>query len=335
MKTLSIKTSTSSYCIYLEKGLLSHLSEYLDLKHQKVMLISDDGIPSSYIQMVLDQCNQAYTFIFKQGEESKSIQTYQQIMQSLIAHSFSRQDIIIALGGGVVGDLSGFIASTYLRGIAFYNIPTTLLSQVDSSIGGKTAINFEKIKNMIGSFYPPKGVFIDPNVLNTLSLRQFYSGLVEAFKMGLTCNASLCDLILNSNHLKDDIEEIIYQSLLIKKRIVEADEKENGLRKILNFGHTLGHVFEAHSQGQLLHGEAVGIGMLYFVSDDVKTNVLRFLKQANLPTHYFITKEETYYYLSHDKKSHQEKIDVIQVNQMGSANIETKSIQEIIQLIGG
>lgn len=334
MKTLMVKTSTSSYPIYIENDLLNHLNSYLDLSHKKVLIVSDDGVPFTYIQSVFYQCQEAYTFIFKQGEKQKNITTYQQIMDVLLDNHFSRFDIIIALGGGVVGDLSGFVASTYLRGISFYNIPTTLLSQVDSSIGGKTAIDYHGIKNMVGSFYPPKSVFIDPNVLKTLPTRQLHSGLVEAMKMGVTFNASLCDLILNSKNLFNDINEIIYQSLLIKKDVVEKDEKESSIRKVLNFGHTIGHVLEAYSHGALLHGEAIGIGMLYFSSKSVQEVIVKFLKKYNLPTSYLIKKNEIEYYLSHDKKSHLEFIDVIEVNQIGTYQIQRKSIDEIITLIG-
>ena len=190
-------------------------------------------------------------------------------------------DAIIALGGGVVGDLSGFIASTYMRGIKFYNIPTTILSQVDYSIGGKTAIDFDHIKNIIGTFYQPHMVLIDPNTLNTLSPRQFNAGLVEAIKMACCFSKDLFNLIKTCS-LEEHIEEIIYKSLEIKKYVVTKDVLESSLRKVLNFGHTIGHGIESYYEGKLLHGECVSLGMLYFSSDSVKEELKTIYKKLTM-----------------------------------------------------
>ena len=162
-----------------------------------------------------------------------------------------------------------------MRGICFYNIPTTLLSQVDSSIGGKTAIDKKGYKNLVGAFYPPEKVLIDPNVLFTLDNRQFYSGLVEALKMGMTSDKELYELIKNSNDIYQDIDLIIEKALHVKKEIVEKDPNEQHLRKILNFGHTIGHAIESSGKFNMLHGECVGIGMIYMVSEELKQAALQ------------------------------------------------------------
>jgi 3-dehydroquinate synthase len=251
----------------------------------------------------------------------------------MINNNFTRSDAIIALGGGVVGDLSGFISSTYMRGITFYNIPTTLLSQVDSSIGGKTAIDFNKIKNIIGTFYQPSKVLIDPNTLKTLSKRQLHSGLVEAIKMSLTNDASLFELIKNSNDIFDDINEIIYKSLLIKKDIVEKDEKESNLRRVLNFGHTIGHAFESQNFPSLLHGECVGLGMLYFCDHSVKQQLIEVLKKYNLPTNIDYIKDEIVSLIEHDKKATSNGVNIVFVKNIGEYELTKLTIKEIQDIL--
>jgi 3-dehydroquinate synthase len=178
--------------------------------------------------------------VIPQGEKNKNFETYKFLLEVLSENEFTRNDCIVAVGGGVVGDISGFTASTYMRGIDFYNIPTTLLSQVDSSIGGKTAIDFYGYKNTVGAFYQPKAVVIDPDVLKTLPKRQLNNGLCESIKMAATSDKELFNLIKNGGAY-DNIETVIEKSLKIKKAVVENDEKEVGLRRVLNFGHTVGH----------------------------------------------------------------------------------------------
>ena len=212
--------------------------------------------------------SKVFTIILDQGEKAKSLSNFQKIINFLIDHNFDRSDGIIAVGGGVVGDVSGFAASAFLRGISFIQIPTTLLAQVDSSVGGKTAINIPAGKNLVGAFYNPTGVIIDTTVLNTLSARQLNAGLAEVIKYGLIQNKYLLSLlsnnatqILDRNH--KIIEEIIFESIKTKAKIVTKDEKETGVRALLNFGHTFGHAIEASGKyKKILHGEAVAKGML-------------------------------------------------------------------------
>lgn len=239
--------------------------------HGKVMIISDDGIPRKITNQISGICKEktkVFKTILKQGEASKSIENFKKILNTLIEKKFDRSDLIIALGGGVVGDISGYVASSYLRGISFIQIPTTLLAQVDSSVGGKTAINIPAGKNLVGAFYNPKGVIIDTDTLNSLPEREFKSGLAEVLKYGLIQNKYLLSLLYENSSevlLRKEriIQEIIFESIKTKSKIVIADEKENELRAILNFGHTFGHAIEANGKyKKILHGEAVAKGML-------------------------------------------------------------------------
>ena len=220
-----------------------------------------------------------------------------------------------------------------MRGITFYNIPTTLLSQVDSSIGGKTAIDKKGYKNLVGAFYPPKKVLIDPNVLVTLDKRQFMAGLVEALKMGLTSDASLYELIKNSNDIYKDIDVVIEKALLVKKDVVEKDPHEKHLRKILNFGHTIGHAIESCGKFNMLHGECVGIGLLYMASSNLEYEIRNILVKYDLPTKDdisdSITKEDLYKYISLDKKRSNKDITIIEVKEPGTFEINKINLEEI------
>ncbi|MGM9858307.1 MAG: 3-dehydroquinate synthase [Bacilli bacterium] len=325
---LSINCKTHSYDVIIQRDLLVNASQYLSLQ-RKVLILTDDGVPNEYISKVSTQCLMPTIVVINQGEQSKNLDNYQLIMRTLINEGFTRSDCLISIGGGVVGDLGGFVSATYMRGIDFYNIPTTLLSQVDSSIGGKTAIDFDGIKNIIGSFYTPKCVLIDPNTLKTLDKRQLHSGLVEAIKMGCTCSSTLFEVIAKSKNLENDIDEVIFQSLQIKQKIVEEDLDEKGLRRVLNFGHTLGHVIESASNYKLLHGECVGIGMLYFSSKEVRTKIIKVLKKYNLPIKYDLTLTDIDNYLNHDKKKTGDFIWIVSVEQLGTYELKKIKIEDL------
>ena len=325
---LTINCKTYSYDVIIQRNILKNVSEYLSLQ-RKVLILTDDGVPSEYVLKVSSQCLNPIIVTVKQGEQSKNIDNYQLVMKTLIEHGFTRTDCLVSIGGGVVGDLGGFISSTYMRGIDFYNIPTTLLSQVDSSIGGKTAIDYNGIKNIIGSFYTPKCVLIDPNTLKTLDKRQLHAGLVEAIKMACTCSSSLFEIISKSKNLENDIDEIIFQSLQIKQKIVEEDLEEKGLRRVLNFGHTLGHIIESASNYNLLHGECVGIGMLSFSSDKARKQIKKLLKKYNLPTSYDLSLKDIEDYLIHDKKKTGDYIWIVSVENIGSYELKKIKIDEL------
>ena len=325
---LTINCKTYSYDVIIQRNILNNVSEYLSLQ-RKVLILTDDGVPSEYVLKVSSQCLDPIIVTVKQGEQSKNIDNYQLVMNTLIENGFTRTDCLVSIGGGVVGDLGGFISSTYMRGIDFYNIPTTLLSQVDSSIGGKTAIDYNGIKNIIGSFYTPKCVLIDPNTLKTLDKRQLHAGLVEAIKMACTCSSSLFEIISKSKNLENDIDEIIFQSLQIKQKIVEEDLQEKGLRRVLNFGHTLGHIIESASNYNLLHGECVGIGMLSFSSDKARKQIKKLLKKYNLPTSYDLSLKDIEDYLIHDKKKTGDYIWIVSVENIGSYELKKIKIDEL------
>ena len=262
----------NQYRIIIGKNSISKMNIVpLIRSHKKLLLISDTGVPENIIKKITaitKNHSKVFVIILDQGEKAKSLSNYQSIINFLIDNKFDRSDGIIAVGGGVIGDISGFVSSTYLRGISYIQIPTTLLAQVDSSVGGKTAINIPAGKNLIGAFYNPKGVIIDTNVLHTLSSRELNAGLAEVIKYGLIQNKYLLSLleknvvaILNRNH--KIIEEVIFESIKTKAKIVTKDEKETGIRALLNFGHTFGHAIEAHGKyKKILHGEAVAKGML-------------------------------------------------------------------------
>lgn len=329
---INVKTSTNDYDVIILKNCLENANEYLDLS-KKTLIITDSGVPLQYIDTLKKQCLSPFVFTIEQGEKSKNIDNYQKIMEFLISNNFTRSDTIIALGGGVVGDLSGFVASTFNRGIRFYNIPTTLLSQVDSSIGGKTAIDFQGYKNIIGSFYPPSKVLIDSSTLKTLSKKQLHNGLVEVIKMAFTCDKDLFELIDKENDLLGEIDNIIYRALQIKKNIVEQDEKESNVRKVLNFGHSIGHAIESYNNLDLLHGECVGIGMLYMTNKENRKRLISILKKFDLPIKVDIDENRIIEIIKHDKKAKDNLIDIVFVNEIGTYEIKTIKIDDIYLLL--
>lgn len=319
------------YDIHLKRGILHTAADILSLQ-RKVLIVTDNGVPSEYSKIIAKQCKTPVIVTVKQGEDSKSLTTLNELYKVMLENGFTRKDCVVAVGGGVVGDLSGFAAATFMRGIDFYNIPTTVLSQVDSSIGGKVAVNFEGVKNIIGTFYQPKAVIIDPDVLKTLPARQISNGLAEAVKMGLTSDKTLFEMFENDDYL-DNIDVIIEKSLRVKKYVVEQDEKETGLRKILNFGHTIGHAFESLNFGKLYHGECVALGMLYMCSECVKARLLPVLKRLNLPTEIDFNKAEALGIIKHDKKAESDCISAIFVEEIGNFDIKQVKPEDLIDLL--
>ena len=332
MKTITVNIPQHQYNIYIEKNILHSVGKLADL-NRKVLIVTDDGVPKEYAEALLAQCGEGYVERLPQGEGSKSFTGLETILSSLLAKGFSRKDLIIALGGGVMGDLAGFAAATYMRGIDFINIPTTTLSQIDSSIGGKTAINLNNVKNIVGAFYQPKAVFIDTTVLNTLTERHYLNGLAEAVKAGMIADPELFAKIeaMTLAEIKDNIEDIITAAVNVKRYVVEQDEKESGLRKILNFGHTLGHGIESlYNLSELYHGEAVAIGMMMVTEDTaIRERLGKVLKKLHLPTAIEYDKDKVFQLVSHDKKAGGSSISLILVNTIGKAEIVNLPIAEI------
>ena len=327
--TISMNLGKNSYDILVENGILNIAKEHLNL-NRRVLILTDSGVPKNYAEQLKAQCKEGIIYTIEQGENSKSLKSFEDILLCMLNNDFSRKDCVVAVGGGVVGDLAGFVASAYMRGIDFYNIPTTLLSQIDSSIGGKTAVNFGGVKNIVGAFYQPKKVLIDPNLLNSLSSRQFNNGLAEAIKMALTSSKELFEILENED-IKSNINKIIVGSLEIKKRVVEEDEKEQGLRKILNFGHTIGHGIET-TNSNLYHGECVALGIIPMCAKEIRARVIATLKKCNLYNEIKYNWQEIANKTFHDKKADGNLVTITLVNEIGNYQLKTITCNELIEL---
>lgn len=331
--TLQVRTGQGQYDILIQRGGLQSVGELFDLD-RKVLVVTDDGVPESYAMTVASQCGQAVLFVFPQGEKSKNLDTYTAMMDALVTHEFTRSDCIVAVGGGVVGDMAGFTAATYMRGVDFYNIPTTLLSQVDSSIGGKTAVDYKGYKNLIGAFYPPKSVLIDGDVLSTLPERHMRNGMAETIKMAVTLDEELFDL-LETEDVWDNavLDKIILRSLVAKKTVVEADEKESGLRKVLNFGHTLGHGIESvYGMKNYYHGECVALGMLPMCTGSVYDRLTTVLQKVGLPVSLIGDADKILEACRHDKKMRGDTVCIVTVPCVGEHELRDIPFAEFEEL---
>lgn len=333
---LEINLAEAHSNIYVEKDIRLHVADYVNL-NRRVMVITDEGVPQKYCEEVLAQCQEGYVYVTEKGEGAKSIRVYEAICKRLLELNFSRKDLIIALGGGVMGDLSGFVAATFKRGMGFASIPTTTLSQIDSSIGGKVAVNLDEVKNTIGTFYHPQAVLIDLNTLKTLPKRHFYNGLVEAVKGGLIADEKLFELFetydikYSTEEVDEHLEEIIIRALNVKKHVVEEDEKETYLRKILNFGHTIGHAIESiyHLEGYY-HGECVGMGMMKILEDEeIKTRLEKVLLKMGVPLSAPYDVDEVIEFIKKDKKASGKSVTVVQVNSIGTADLIEMNIEDL------
>lgn len=270
MDLLTVKSSSHDYDIVIGENVRNQLKKYITNDYSSIMIVTDENVAKLYVEEVQSNFENETVFktIIPSGEQSKSIDMYYKLQTEAIENRLDRKSLIIALGGGVVGDLAGFVASTFLRGIDYIQIPTTILAH-DSSVGGKVAINHTLGKNLIGSFYPPRAVIYDVETLESLSDHEVRSGYAELVKEALISNEQFYEQILDISleHLSNrTLTEHLYQGIAIKAKIVEADEKESGVRMYLNLGHTLGHALEAElGYGVLTHGEAVAIGMLFAI----------------------------------------------------------------------
>lgn len=328
MKKIEIDIPGKKYNVLIEKGILKNIDLYIN-KDREIVIISDSNIPKQYINTIVPLLNNPLCLFVPQGETSKSMETAYSLLNSLVKNSITRGALIIALGGGVIGDLAGFVASIYLRGIDFIQIPTTLLSQIDSSIGGKVGVNANSMKNAIGSFKQPLLVLIDPDTLVTLDKRQVSSGIAEMIKYGLIASKSLYRDISN-NDVFENIEDYIFQCVSIKRNLVVKDELDVGLRQLLNYGHTIGHAIEQYSNYKLLHGEAIAIGMSLMAKGcSFEKDLINVLTKYNLPTTYEYDNEAIYNYIRTDKKANANTLNIIMVEEVGKAFIKPIIINEI------
>ncbi|MBP5236254.1 MAG: 3-dehydroquinate synthase [Clostridia bacterium] len=329
--TVRVNLGSRSYQVLIERGCLSKAGGYLDLD-RNALIVTDSGVPEKYADTIASQCRKSTVVTVPEGERSKSFSELQNVISKIMKAGLNRGDCLIAVGGGVVGDLAGFASSVYMRGIDFYNVPTTVLSQVDSSVGGKTAIDFSGIKNIVGTFHQPSGVLIDPDVLSTLPPRHISNGLAEALKESVTFDAELFSLFENGDPM-DRIDEIIARSVMIKARVIENDEKESGLRKVLNFGHTVGHAVESVSNGAMLHGNCVAIGMVPMCGDSVRDRVTEILSRLGLPVSCGLDPEDVLKAALMDKKANRDGTDCVFSDSVGSYRMETVTKDKLRSLI--
>ena len=325
---IPVNLGTDSYDIVLERGCIRRAGDLLRLD-RKVLVVTDDGVPEAYAKTVAGQCGEARIETLPQGEENKNFRSFERLLRAMLDFGMTRKDCVAAVGGGVIGDMAGFAAACYMRGIDFYNIPTTVLSQVDSSIGGKTAIDLDGIKNIVGAFYQPKRVLIDPEVLETLPDRQIANGMAEAVKMAVCFDAEGFALA-EKYRIGDRPDRLIENALRIKKRVVEEDVKEQGLRRALNFGHTLGHGIESlHAENGLYHGECVALGMLPMCSDAVRPRLKDVLEKLGLPTMCGADPDRVMAAVIHDKKADHGKIMAVVCEEAGSCRITPMTPEEL------
>lgn len=342
MKKITVNCS-SSYEIIENTGKLNETGAYLKAacpKAKKLLIVTDTNVASLYLQALKNTltCFDTFEFICESGEHSKQLFTIDGIYTALMQNEFSRSDIVLAFGGGIVGDIAGFSAATYMRGCNFVQIPTTLIAQTDSSVGGKTGVNYGNIKNMIGAFYQPKLVYIDTNFLLSLSKRHFCAGMAEVIKYACICNETFASELLNGNI---DMQDIVMRCCDMKRQIVEADELDLGKRHILNFGHTIAHAIESHSNNAILHGEAVAIGMCVTAKIGEKLGLTKtgtFEHLVSLCEKYGLKTSYAHLngcitYITGDKKRSGDTINEIFLTKVGDCTIQNIKISEFKELI--
>lgn len=346
MSTVRVHAS-KDYDIRIGNGLLCSLAKEIQGlgKVQKVCLVSDSNVFPLWGERVLSVIQNAgfdaVSYVFPAGEASKNGITYLGLLNTLAENKLTRTDLIVALGGGVVGDLAGFAAATYLRGIRYVQIPTTLLAAVDSSVGGKTAIDLPAGKNLAGAFYQPSLVLCDTDVLNTLPLNVFRDGCAEVIKYGILYDSVLFDY-LEEKGLDFDWETVITRCVELKRDVVAKDEFDTGLRMKLNLGHTIGHGVEARSQFTISHGRAVAIGMAIIARSAAQIGlcetqccerILGILKQFGLDTKTDYTASELYAYTLSDKKCAGGTISLIIPRAIGCCDIVPTAVEDLLKII--
>lgn len=336
---LYVNLGEDSYPIYIENHILDNAGTYIsEVFHGKrIIIVSDDNVFPLYGEKILNQLNEQYEchkIVLPHGEATKSFQSLPKIYSAMLQANISRSDLLIALGGGVIGDLAGFAAASYLRGIKFVQIPTSLLAQVDSSVGGKVAVDLPEGKNLVGAFYQPSLVLIDPTVLNSLNTRYIHDGMGEIIKYGCIWDADLFTKLSefgSFEELKKDLEEIIARCVDIKRIVVEHDQFDTGERMLLNFGHTLAHTIEQYyNYGRESHGEAVAIGM-YQITKLAESEgltpvgtadqILKVLNIYGLPSACDVQMENLIGTIKLDKKNLNNKLNVILLHEIGKSYI--------------
>lgn len=343
-----VKVSASKeYNVHIGTGFLDTIGEKISeiKKPCRVVLVSDDTVYSFYGARVKASLENAEykvcEFVFPHGEDAKSLENFGKMQEFCAENSITRTDLFIALGGGVTGDLTGFVASTYLRGVDFVQIPTTVLSMVDSSVGGKTAINLNAGKNLCGAFYQPLAVYADCETLKTLPDETFNEGCAEIIKYGMILDGEFLTY-LSENSIRENIEYVIKCCVEIKRDVVDRDEFEKGERKLLNFGHTIGHAIEKCSNLTISHGNAVAIGMVIATKgayeigmsdEDYSDVLLPILKANNLPTTCDFSAEDLYKVSLSDKKRSLDTMALIVPEKYGLCKIVKLPVEDLLNFI--
>ena len=343
MQTLSLTGANGLSEIFIEPGLLGYAGEEIlkTFSPSRVHIVTDSNVAPLYLEPLAQQFElPVSSTVIPAGEEHKRLSTVEGLYHDLLAVGFTRKDLIIALGGGVVGDITGFAAATLLRGVSLCQIPTTLLAQVDSSVGGKTGVDLAEGKNLVGAFYQPRLVLIDPEVLNTLPDTTFADGMAEVVKYGYIANPNILDMVSQPDY-KAHISDVIYECVKIKRDVVAIDEHDTGLRMILNFGHTVGHAVEKlGNYTELTHGQAVAIGMVAALrlgalrgDADLSAPLVALLHKIGLPTELTHDREAIFGALLSDKKKFGSTVNFILVREPGRAEItpiEAEALHEYI-----
>ncbi|MGE5330085.1 MAG: 3-dehydroquinate synthase [Deltaproteobacteria bacterium] len=355
MLKVHVPIAERSYDIYIH-GSFANLAEYAlaPYKSYKIMVVADSNVDKIFSAECFKEIEKVgavpFKHVFPAGESSKNIETVNEIYKACLKNKFERGDAIIALGGGVAGDMAGFAAATYMRGLNFIQVPTSVLAQCDSSIGGKVGVDFEGVKNIIGSFYQPKCVYINTGALKTLPEREYFSGFGEIVKHAIIKDEILFEYLENNiealcERNTEVLSTVIERNCKIKAEIVSIDERETGLREILNFGHTIGHAIESESDFSMLHGECVSIGMVAISNMAVRmgllslsdfNRIIKLLQKLKLPViHKGLDSEDIYSLMQLDKKVKKGRINYIVPVKIGevriTSNIDENTIKEALQ----
>ncbi len=358
MKKVIVKTSGKTYPIYIESGIFNRLPDIFQENYfgKKMAIVADSNVFNIYGNTFVKKLEQkgffAIPIIFEAGEGNKNLRTLTAIYDALADHAFTRSDIVVALGGGVTGDMAGLAAATFLRGMGYIQIPSTLLAMVDSSIGGKVAVDLPQGKNLIGAFYQPDSVYTDPMLLETLNDRWFSDGMAELLKHGFIKDVSLYKQLVNNDDKYDrkfiskNLDEFIFVSCNIKRSVVEEDEKDNGIRQLLNFGHTIGHAIErVQNYSGLSHGEAISIGMIFITmltesmgltEKGEAEKIIKALKKYKLPTECpELNITDVIKAISLDKKNRSGRITIAYIERIGQGRLIEIDLKELEDKIHG
>lgn len=347
MKTVKVSTGRP-YDIIIERGLINECGKFVRMVTDagKAVVVTDTNVEKYYAKKVVASLKEngfdVEVFVFEAGEQSKKLSTIEKMYDCFADFRMSRKDIVVALGGGVTGDMAGFAAATYMRGIEFVQIPTSLLAQVDSSVGGKTGVDIKQGKNLVGAFWQPNLVIIDPDTLKTLPQDFINDGMAEIIKYGCIMDKELFDTLENRNAM-DIIDDIIFTCVSIKRDVVNADERESSMRMLLNFGHTLGHSLEKiYNFSGLSHGQAVAIGMVMITRATDKAGITEpgtakkieeVCRKYNLPVSDNASVEEIAEICAGDKKSSGDSVNLVLLREIGTSFTQKTKLADLANFI--